>query len=112
MLCSRMFRSLERRSCLPISAGIESVHGTRRDCSRREALIWLQVRDQVCVLSFSPFLHWASNFVYCSFVRIPFASCMYLASLALEQPAFSCSAITASIFVFCSGVRFRLANEA
>jgi len=25
--------------------------------------------------------------------RIPFASCMYLASLASEQPAFSCSAV-------------------
>src|SRR5213592_305254 len=36
---------------------------------------------------------------------------MYLASLASVQPSFSCWAITASIFVFCSGVRLRLANE-
>src|SRR6266699_207745 len=36
---------------------------------------------------------------------------MYLVSLASLQPSFSCRAITASIFVFCSGVRLRLANE-
>jgi hypothetical protein len=43
--------------------------------------------DQVCVLSLSPFLHWASNFAYCSGVRIDFAASMYLASLASVQPA-------------------------
>src|SRR6266404_2614326 len=93
MLCSRMFRSLERRSCLShFSRNRIRTWNAPRLLSAR-SVDWLQVRDQVCVLSFSPFLHWASNFVYCSFVRIPFASCMYFASLALEQPAFSCSTI-------------------
>src|SRR6266576_6184964 len=55
------------------------VRKTRRDCSRREALICLEVRDQVCVLSCSPCLHSALNFAYCSLVRIPLASFMYLA---------------------------------
>ena len=45
------------------------------------------IRDQVCVFSFSPFLHSVLNFAYCSLVRIPFASCLYFASLASEQPA-------------------------
>ena len=48
----------------------------------------LQVRDQVCVLPFSSFLHWALNFAYCAGVRTDFADSMYLVSLASEQPAF------------------------
>src|SRR6266481_7735387 len=34
-------------------------------------------RDQVCVFSFSPCLHWALNFAYCSGVRIPLAVSVY-----------------------------------
>src|SRR5947199_4922982 len=64
------------------------VHATRRDCSRREPKSNCKLENQACVLSFSPFLHWALNFAYCSGVRIDFASCMYLLSLPSEQPAF------------------------
>src|SRR2546423_8648273 len=67
--------------------------------------------DQACVLSFPCPLHSASNFVNCSLVRIDFASSVYFASLASLQPALICSAMAASIFVFCSGVRLSLANE-
>ena len=48
----------------------------------------LQTGDQVCVFSFSPFLQSALNFTHWSLFRIDFASCMYLCSLASEQPAF------------------------
>jgi hypothetical protein len=64
------------------------VRAMRRDCSRRERKSELEISDQVWVLPLSPFLHWASNFAYCSGVRIDFACSMYLASLASEQPAF------------------------
>src|SRR5262249_28576793 len=40
----------------------------------------------LAVLPFSP-LQCASNLAYCSGVRTAFASCMYFASLASEQPA-------------------------
>lgn len=46
------------------------------------------IGDQVSVLPFSALpLHSALNFANCSLVRIVFASCMYLLSLASEQPA-------------------------
>src|SRR5689334_21445248 len=80
------------------------VHKTRRveqTCSfTLRALIRLRVPDQVCVLPFSPFVHWALNFVYCSWVRTDFAVSMYLVSLASLQPAFWCSVMAASIFAF------------
>src|SRR4029450_11305602 len=43
---------------------------------------------------------------------MPCASFMNLASVASVHPALWCSAIAVSIFVFCSGVRLRLAKEA
>ena len=53
---------------------------TRLICFFRFSYVW--------VLSFLPSLHSALNFANCSLFRMPFASCLYLASLASEQPAF------------------------
>src|SRR5207302_10099837 len=84
----------------PFSANLRCafpVHKTRRveqTCSfTRRALIRLRVPDQVCVLPFSPFVHWVLNFVYCSWVRTDFVVSMSLSSLASEQPSFLCSAL-------------------